>query len=81
MDGFTTAARIRTSEKPGQRVPIVAISALTVKGTRERCIASGMDDYITKPVYLPALQSTLAALAPTAPLPAKSNPDDSVTTG
>jgi len=72
MDGFTTAIRIRAAESPGKRVPIVAISALTSKGTRERCIAAGMDDYITKPVYLPALHSSLAALLPqTAPLPVK----------
>jgi two-component system, sensor histidine kinase len=64
MDGFATAERIRAAELPGHRVPIVAISALTAKGTRERCIAAGMDDYITKPVYLPALHSTLAALLP-----------------
>ena len=62
MDGFTAAERIRAAETPGRRVPIVAISALTAKGTREHCIASGMDDYLTKPVYLPALHSTLAAL-------------------
>jgi signal transduction histidine kinase/ActR/RegA family two-component response regulator len=61
MDGFTTTERIRAGEAPGRHVPIVAISALTAKGTRERCIAAGMDDYITKPVYLPALNSTLAA--------------------
>ena len=64
MDGFTTAARIRTGEAAGTRVPIVAVSALTAKGTRERCIDSGMDDYLTKPVYLPALYSTLEALLP-----------------
>jgi signal transduction histidine kinase/ActR/RegA family two-component response regulator len=62
MDGFTTAERIREGEKSGKRVPIVAISAMTAKGTHERCLAAGMDDYITKPVYLPALHSTLAAL-------------------
>ena len=64
MDGFTTAQHIRAAEPPGQRVPIIAISALTAKGTRERCLAAGMDDYLTKPVYLPALHSSLAALLP-----------------
>ncbi len=65
MDGFSTAENIRKNEPAGKRIPIVAISALTAKGTRERCLASGMDDYMTKPVYLPALQSTLGALLST----------------
>jgi hypothetical protein len=73
MDGFTTAAHIRVNEKAGHRVPIVAISAMTTKGTHERCLAAGMDDYITKPVYLPALHSTLSALLAPDPIRAKSN--------
>lgn len=64
MDGFDTARQIRAAERPGQRVPIVAVSALTAVATREKCTAAGMDDYLTKPVYVPALESTLKAMLP-----------------
>lgn len=64
MDGFATAREIRRGEPPFRRTPIIAVSALTAVGTRENCIAAGMDDYLTKPVYLPALESVLAAYLP-----------------
>jgi len=64
MDGFATANRIRAQETPDHRVPIVAVSALTASGTREKCLAAGMDDYLVKPVYLPALRSTIEATLP-----------------
>lgn len=64
MDGFDTAREIRRQEPLGRHTPIVAVSAMTAAGTRERCIVAGMDDYMTKPVYLPALRSMLEALIP-----------------
>jgi two-component system, sensor histidine kinase len=64
MDGFETARQIRTQEGSGLRVPIVAVSAMTTAGTREKCIAAGMDDYLIKPVYLPALASVVDVLLP-----------------
>ena len=64
MDGFATARAIRAQEPVGRHTPIVAVSALTASGTREKCIAAGMDDYLTKPVYLPALKSTIEAMLP-----------------
>ncbi len=64
MDGFQTAHLIREHEAPGRHVPIVAISGQTISGIREKCLAAGMDDFMAKPVYLPALQSTLEALVP-----------------
>ncbi|AOS45522.1 Aerobic respiration control sensor protein ArcB [Lacunisphaera limnophila] len=64
VDGFATASQIRAEEAPGRHVPIVAVSALTAPGTREKCIGAGMDDYLIKPVYLPALKSTVEALLP-----------------
>ncbi len=64
MDGFTAARIIRTQEPAGRHTPIVAVSALTAGGTREKCITAGMDDYLTKPVYLPALKSTIEAMLP-----------------
>jgi len=64
MDGFATARALRAQEPAGRHTPIVAVSARTVSGTREKCIAAGMDDYLTKPVYLPALKSTIEAMVP-----------------
>ncbi len=50
MDGFRCTEEIRKKEAGGRRTPIVAMTANAIKGVRERCIQSGMDDYITKPV-------------------------------
>ena len=62
LDGYGVAGRIRTLEGDGDRIPIIAFTATTEKGTRERCLAAGMDEYLTKPVYVPALKATLEAL-------------------
>lgn len=48
MNGYDTAQTIRTMETV-KRVPIIALTAGTVKGEREKCLAAGMDDYVTKP--------------------------------
>ena len=52
MDGFEAARRIRDEEArtDGTHTPIVALTALALAGDRERCLSSGMDDYMTKPV-------------------------------
>ncbi|MCB0295489.1 MAG: response regulator [Calditrichaeota bacterium] len=51
MDGLETTARIREREKEsGRRLPVIALTANAVKGDRERCLAAGMDEYITKPI-------------------------------
>jgi CheY-like chemotaxis protein len=51
MDGLETTAAIRKEEKStGKHVPIVAVTAHAMKGDRERCLASGMDGYIAKPI-------------------------------
>jgi signal transduction histidine kinase/DNA-binding response OmpR family regulator len=60
MDGFQATAAIRELEKSrGRRTPIVAMTAHAMKGDRERCLDSGMDGYISKPVQSKILYETI----------------------
>jgi len=59
MDGYDASRRIRSDEAPDQRTPIVALTAGASNGDRERCLAAGMDDYITKPVRPETLAAVL----------------------
>lgn len=60
MDGFQATENIRDWElQRGGRVPIIALTANAISGDRERCIQSGMDDYLAKPFTQDQLQSTL----------------------
>ena len=50
MNGFEATERIRGFEKSGRRTPIIALTAGVLQGERERCYASGMDDFVGKPI-------------------------------
>ncbi|MGH2718334.1 MAG: ATP-binding protein, partial [Actinomycetota bacterium] len=60
MDGFEATAEIRALEPPGQRTPIVALTAAAMDGDWERCLAAGMDGYVTKPIAPQVLASVAA---------------------
>ncbi len=60
MDGFEATKLIRDWEKESSKhTPIIALTALAMVGDRERCLAAGMDDYITKPIDPPLLRSKI----------------------
>ena len=69
MDGLTATAEIRRREAKagGRRLPIIALTANAMEGNRDRCLASGMDDFLTKPFTQAQLAAMLKRWAPYAP--------------
>jgi signal transduction histidine kinase len=64
MDGIEATIAIREKEKStGLHQPVIAMTALAMKGDRERCLAAGMDGYLSKPIDLQQLDDVLATYA------------------
>ncbi|MEQ1353477.1 MAG: response regulator, partial [Candidatus Acidiferrum sp.] len=63
MDGFEATAAIRAREKiSGRHIPIVAMTAHAIKGDEEKCLAAGMDGYVSKPIQTVELFSVIARM-------------------
>jgi signal transduction histidine kinase/DNA-binding NarL/FixJ family response regulator len=66
MDGHELTRRLRAAEadRDGTRTPIIAVTADAMKGEEERCLATGMDAYLVKPVSIERLRATLERWLP-----------------
>ncbi|MBI2514316.1 MAG: PAS domain S-box protein [Opitutae bacterium] len=62
MDGYTATRKIRAGVAPGsERIPIIALTAYAMADDRAKCLAAGMDQYVSKPLRAGELRTALAA--------------------
>jgi len=64
MDGLTATREIRRELSGDEQPSIIGMTANAMRGDRERCLAAGMDEYLSKPVQIADLQSVLTAIRP-----------------
>lgn len=64
MDGFEATQAIRALKSDTSQIPIIAVTANALAGQREKCLASGMNDYISKPISTDLLASTIQKYLP-----------------
>jgi PAS domain S-box-containing protein len=71
MDGYTATVQLRNQERPGQHIPIIAMTAGALPEDKQRCLDAGMDDYLIKPIDPDQLRAALTRwAAKTSPPPA-----------
>jgi CheY-like chemotaxis protein len=64
-NGLEATACIRRGENGnGAHIPIIAMTAHAMSGDRVRCLAAGMDEYVTKPIALREIDRVLATIQP-----------------
>ncbi|GAC1668424.1 MAG: hypothetical protein PVS3B2_08010 [Candidatus Dormibacteraceae bacterium] len=76
MDGYEATKQIRKTESAARHLPIVAMTADAMSGDRERCLAAGMDDYISKPVKLHVVAAVLGRWLSKSSIPASYREED-----
>jgi CheY-like chemotaxis protein len=62
LDGLEATRQIRALDNANARVPIIALTASAMEGERDRCLNSGMTDYLSKPIDRKALEATIHRL-------------------
>ena len=74
LDGYSTTARLRELGYDRTALPVIALTASAVPGDREKCLRSGMNDYLTKPFTLAEVGATLERWLAAGPAPKVSKP-------
>jgi CheY-like chemotaxis protein/HPt (histidine-containing phosphotransfer) domain-containing protein len=74
LDGYQATKEIRRREGGGKRIPIIAMTAGALVEDRARCLAAGMDDYVSKPVDVKALEAMLTRWISSSVPAARSDP-------
>jgi two-component system sensor histidine kinase/response regulator len=64
MNGYEATRRLRAVEPEGRHVPVIAMTAQSMPGDREKCLDAGMDDYVSKPLRLGEIEQKIAQWAP-----------------
>ena|GEM_PF-1811949 len=69
LDGFAAVRKLREREREAAlpRIHVIAVTAHALAGIADRCRAVGMDDFLTKPVHIDALEAALARVRPVSP--------------